>query len=90
MKHYAMATDEAFRAASDPAGTTVADGLAPGGSISGVYGVIERKGETAVAAQDDHETPQNTDSNGLSIVQDNDGNFYLVGQAGLEPATKAL
>lgn len=94
MKHYAMVTDEAFRAASDPTGTTVAGegspGCSTGCSISGIYGAIEEKGETAVVDQNESETQQNTEENGFSIVQDNDGNFYLVGQAGLEPATKRL
>ncbi|WP_246419869.1 tyrosine-type recombinase/integrase [Aporhodopirellula rubra] len=102
MKHYAMATDEAFKAASDPEATTVASGTpkpteesedatsgtdASGGSISGESGAIEPEEGTAVVAANPAKTPENPRENGFSIVQDNNGDYYLVGLAGLEPAT---
>ena len=88
MKHYAMATDEAFKAASDPNGQTVSktetkDTSAGGsscGSKPGISGAIpSNKDETTNAVSHDE--------TGHFIVQDNVGNFYLVGLAGLEPAT---
>ncbi|WP_144059914.1 tyrosine-type recombinase/integrase [Rhodopirellula sallentina] len=110
MKHYAMATDEAFAAASDPDATTVASatqsdttkseastgesdasgccpGGSTGGSISGVSGAIKPETEIAAVAQNPVKTPEKPGETGLSIVQDNSGNYYLVGLAGLEPAT---
>ncbi|MGB7347313.1 MAG: tyrosine-type recombinase/integrase [Pirellulaceae bacterium] len=88
MKHYAMATDEAFQAASNPDGQTVTrpatkNTAASGsscGSISGISGAIGDSGQVIA----------NADSHGKTrgfIVQDSAGDYYLVGLAGLEPAT---
>lgn len=88
MKHYAMATDEAFQAAADPTGQTVTRKPKPNtpasgsscGSISGISGAIGRthKGTT------DADSPDKTQ---CFIVEDSAGGYYLVGLAGLEPAT---
>ena len=89
MRHYAMATDEAFQAAADPNGQTVTrnpdqdDTPAGGsscGSISGISGAI---GRTTGATTD----ADSLDKTQHFIVEDSAGGFYLVGLAGLEPAT---
>ncbi len=88
MKHYAMATDEAFKAAADPSGQTVTrtqtkNTSASGsscGSKPGISGAIQSfNGKPANAVSDDESR--------YFIVQDNVGGYYLVGLAGLEPAT---
>ena len=88
MRHYAMATDESFQAAADPEGQTVSRNVAdealasgsPGGSISGISGAI---GGTTGATTD----ADSLDKERHFIVEDSAGGFYLVGLAGLEPAT---
>lgn len=90
MKHYAMATEAAFKAASDPAGSTVVSVAGSGGSIAGVYGAIEQEEENASTTECHPETPRIAGESDFSIVLDSGGAFYLIGQAGLEPATKAL
>ena len=83
-----MATDESFQAAADPDGKTVSrnateDALASGsrgGSISDISVAI---GGTAGATTD----ADSLDEQRQSIVEDSAGGFYLVGLAGLEPAT---
>ena len=88
MKHYAMATEAAFKAASNPEGQTVMRNdneitAASGsncGSISGSAGAISGPTtETADAVA--------LDETRHYIVQDSAGGYYLVGLAGLEPAT---
>lgn len=83
-----MATDEAFQVAADPAGQTMTrkptdEALAcgsRGGSISGISGAI---GGIAGATTD----ADSFDETRHFIVEDSAGGFYLVGLAGLEPAT---
>ena len=82
MRHYAMATDESCKAASDPSGQTVTREPQPekGGCISGISGAIEPTNQETA----DADSPGKT---GHFIVEDSAGGFYLVGLAGLEPAT---
>lgn len=81
MKHYAMATDEAFKAASNPTGQTVTRNPSKSGVNCGAYRGISG------AIPSDKDKPANVDSVDETqhfIVQDNAGGFYLVGLAGLE------
>ena len=88
MKHYAMATDEAFKAASDPTGQTVSPSTTTNtsasgsscGSISSISGAIGGSDEATTDAD-------SLDKERHFIVEDSAGGFYLVGLAGLEPAT---
>jgi hypothetical protein len=82
MKHYAMATDAAFKAASSPEGQTVmrtnnektgASGSSCG-SISSVSGVIEPTIQETADADSPGEIRH-------YIVQDSAGGYYLVGLA---------
>ena len=90
MRHYAMATDESFIAASDPSGSTTSSlpsepqtrGVI-GGVISGGYGAIERSPQN-------EETPVLLGKTGVFIVQDSRGSYYLVGDEGLEPPTSSV
>jgi hypothetical protein len=95
MRHYAMATDESFISAADPDGQTVTRpprkpdtenntiGGCPGGSISGGYGAIEQQPEN-------ERTPVFAEKTGVCIVQDSSGNYYLMGDTGLEPVTPSV
>ncbi len=92
MRHYAMATDESFQAAADPAGQTVTrspkpapseNGGSTGGSIPTVYGDIEQEPEN-------EKTPLSAEETGVSIVRDSSGNYYLMGDIGFEPTTSTM
>ncbi len=87
-----MATDSSFVTAADPSGWTVARkptsekqpaGGSTGGSISGVSGAIEAEAQN-------EESPVFAGKTGLSIVQDSVGNYYLMGDEGLEPPTSSV
>ncbi len=91
MRHYAMATDESFLAASDPTVATVTRKRPPnesaggsrGGSISAIYGDIggTTSGTTSTIS------PRKLRE---YLVKDGVGNYYLIGLEGLEPSTKRL
>ena len=90
MRHYAMATDESFIAASDPNGSTTSSPPSKpqtrgviGGVISGGGGAIERSPQN-------EETPVLLGKTGVFIVQDSRGSYYLVGDEGLEPPTSSV
>jgi len=104
MRHYAMATDAAFQAAADPTGQTVSRNaplmgapcpeiLTPsepdtsGGSIGG--SIPDPVGAIA-GMSGNKETPFSLSENGVSIVQDSRGSYYLMGVEGLEPPTPSV
>ena len=91
-----MATDESFLAASDPNGqtltwrhntsaaTTATAELKNGGCIGGcIPGVAVAIGGLA----ENEQTPVPHCETGVFIVQDSSGNYYLMGDEGLEPPT---
>lgn len=89
MRHYAMATDESFVAASDPKTVTVTraasepSGGCIGGCISAGDGAIN-------GAPSNDKAPVSAGKTGALIVQDSSGNYYLMGDEGLEPPTSTV
>ncbi len=91
MKHYAMATDEAFVSASAAKGSTATRSTRPthqpgggnGRGIRGYRGAIRREPEEGAKSK-------NPLKKGPLIVKDSGGNFWKIGLEGLEPPTKGL
>lgn len=95
MKHYAMTTKEAFKAASAISTEVVDDTDARvddedalnvvGGSICGS---ISSPSGDICQISDEQPTPDSHGETGVEIVRDSAGDYYLVGRAGLEPKRK--
>ena len=99
MRHYAMATDESFLAAADPAGQTVSrkpdqanteNGGCIGGCISGVSGAIGRQVDATTDATTEAISADIAGEKPVFIVQDSTGGFWLMGVEGLEPPTLSV
>ncbi|EMI17381.1 phage integrase family protein [Rhodopirellula maiorica SM1] len=91
MKHYAMETEAAFKAASDPnakrSGSVHREDTANGGCTGGcIPGISDAIGATADATA---KGDLDGDSR-VFIVQDSAGHYYLMGDTGFEPVTYAV
>jgi hypothetical protein len=90
MRHYTMATDEAFRTAADPAGQTVTrlspaddevgNGGCRGSCIPAISGAISATADATAEAV-------LAGKSRVLIVQDSAGGYWLMGDEGLEPPT---
>ncbi|WP_231615991.1 tyrosine-type recombinase/integrase [Novipirellula artificiosorum] len=105
MKSYAMATDEAFKAASDPHGQTIAPPSEPnnvardserghnadsGCNRGCTGGCISSQSGAIEDLGDPALNEENTAKSGVFIVQDSVGNHYLMGDTEFESVTSAV
>ena len=94
MKSYAMPTDQVFQAAASKTGSTVknlsaneSDNGEDYGSLFGSLRSISATISTDGTIEENADLPEKSK---VLIVEDSTGEQYLLGRAGLEPATKGL